>query len=107
MTLADENNRVIVKVTRKDAPAYNDGINVNDEIIAIDGFRMNSAAAVNSYIASRKIGDVVKFIYNRDGLVRELDVKVGVSGTAQYTLVLISNPTDEQQMIFRKFTGKR
>ncbi|WP_448519549.1 M61 family metallopeptidase [Rhodoflexus sp.] len=107
MTVADENNRVIVKVTRRDAPAYNDGINVNDEIIAVDGFRMNSAAAMNAYIAGRKIGDVVKVIYNRDGLVGELDVKVGTNGTAQYTLVPVSNPTEEQQLIFRKFTGKR
>lgn len=107
MTLADENNRVIVKVTRRDAPAYNDGINVNDEIIAVDGFRMNSASAVNGYIASRKIGDTVKVTLARDGLLRELTVKVGTSGTAQYNIVPIANPTPEQQAVFRKLTGRR
>jgi predicted metalloprotease with PDZ domain len=107
MTAADENNRIIVKVTRKDAPAYNEGINVNDEIIAIDGFRMNNVAAMNAYISNRKIGDAVKITLARDGLIREMTVKVGTSGVAQYTIVPISNPTDEQQTIFRKFTGKR
>ncbi|MCS7018393.1 MAG: PDZ domain-containing protein [Cytophagales bacterium] len=107
MTLADENNRIIVKVTRKDAPAYNDGINVNDEIIAIDGFRMNNAAAVNAYIANRKIGETIKVTLARDGLMREMAVKVGTSGTAQYSIVPVSNPTAEQQVIFRKLTGRR
>jgi predicted metalloprotease with PDZ domain len=107
MTAADENNRIIVKVTHKDAPAYNEGINVNDEIIAIDGFRMNNVAAMNAYISNRKIGDAVKITLARDGLIREMTVKVGTSGVAQYTIVPISNPTDEQQTIFRKFTGKR
>jgi predicted metalloprotease with PDZ domain len=107
MTAADENNRIIVKVTRKDAPAYNEGINVNDEIIAIDGFRMNNVAAMTAYIANRKAGDAVKITLTRDGLIREMTVKVGTSGIAQYTIVPISNPTAEQQTVFRKFTGKR
>ncbi|MCS6968496.1 MAG: PDZ domain-containing protein [Cytophagales bacterium] len=106
MTLADENNRVIVKVTRRGAPAYNDGINVNDEIIAIDGFRINSAAAANTYIASRTVGQTVKVLLARDGLVRELPVKVGTSGTAQYSITSLSTSSEEQEVVFRKLVRK-
>ena len=48
--------------------AYESGLNFNDEIIAIDGIRMNEEL-LNNFFKDRKKGDKIKFLISRKGLI--------------------------------------
>ncbi len=72
MTTALENGKTIVKYTEYASPAYVAGINVNDEIIAIGGIRINND--VEDVL--KKLGNPkqITFIVSRTGQIKEIEV---------------------------------
>jgi predicted metalloprotease with PDZ domain len=107
-TLEEENGRVVVRSVRKGAAGYEHGLNVNDEIVAIDGFRLTSAASVNNNVASRRPGDRVLLTVARDGLLLELQVTLDVSGVASYYLAPVSGgPSPAQKAVYDHWVGNK
>ena len=49
------------------SPAVEAGLSVNDEIISINGWRVNET--FESYDSKYKVGDVAEIIYSRDGKI--------------------------------------
>ena len=58
MTTRNDAGRLVVSQIRRDAPAYSAGLNVDDEIIAIDEFRVR-ADQLNARLDQYKPGDKV------------------------------------------------
>lgn len=103
--LSDEDGRIIVKSTDKGTAAYNGGLNVNDEIIAIDGYRMPSASFASSYFASKEQGEKVQVLISRDNLMQTLTLTMNVAGTFGYRMARIERPNETQDAIYRKWMG--
>jgi predicted metalloprotease with PDZ domain len=103
--LSDEDGRIIVKSTDKGTAAYNGGLNVNDEIIAIDGYRMPSASFASSYFASKEQGEKVQVLISRDNLMQTLTLTMNVAGTFGYRMARIERPSDTQDAVYRKWMG--
>jgi predicted metalloprotease with PDZ domain len=60
-----------ISSVRRDSPAYNYGLNVNDEILSIDGQKVED---LSKLLASKKIGDVIEVKVKRDGLEKTYSV---------------------------------
>ncbi len=103
--LADEDGRIIVKSTDKGTAAYNGGLNVNDEIIAIDGNRMPSAGFASSYFSSKEQGEKVQVLISRDNLLQTLTLTMGTSGTFGYRMTRMERTNETQDAIYRKWMG--
>jgi len=100
----DKNGKLIVRSVEVGTSAYDGGINANDEIIALDGYRVDSdnlKKIINQY----KPGDVLEVTVSRDGIIKTLDVKLKTHHNYKYKLVKVDNPTEKQQMIYNKWLG--
>jgi len=88
----------ITSVTREGS-AYESGLNVNDEIIAIDGYRIlkNELSIV---LNSRKIGDRVSILIARDGLIKEIQVELLKSTTKRLNLSFRNSIIKEEKQNF-------
>ncbi len=56
------------------SPADRVGLQRGDIILSIGGREVNSVTEIRADIAARKVGDVVKIVYDRDGVEQTVDV---------------------------------
>ena len=97
MRVADAGGQLIIKEITEGGSAYHSGLNVNDEIISIDGFRVNSAG-YSKAIAMKKPNESAKFMISRDNVMMELDIKLlpGNQYSYQAIVTVQSNVTQEK-----------
>ena len=106
---AIKDGKVMITYVVRESAAWNDGINVNDELIAIDDYRMTGAADskgvndITKAIASKKVGEKIKVTISRDGLIKTLDVKLTAANSARYRIEADKNATVEQLAIRQKW----
>jgi predicted metalloprotease with PDZ domain len=73
MTTRNDAGRLVVTQVRRDAPAHAAGLNVDDEIIAIDEFRVR-ADQLNARLDQYKPGDTVMLLVARRDQLMRLEV---------------------------------
>lgn len=74
--LRQEGDRLTITSLPKDTPAYEQGLNANDQIIAIDGVRANQTFLGN-YLGEKKIGDKVRLTIFRFDELRDIEITLG------------------------------
>ena len=84
------------------SPAYNAGLNANDELIALNGYRVRSSE-LNDRIGEMKPGDVVTVTVMRDGMLREFKVTLASNPVPEYTVTKTKNPTSLQKAIYESW----
>lgn len=98
-------NKVIVSGVARNSGAWNGGVNVNDEIISIDGSPAELALERMSVIANKKVGDVVKVKVVRDGLEKELDVTLTKNPMVRFKVDINDGATPKQLAVRKKWMG--
>ena len=84
----------------RDSPAYNDGLNVGDEILQIDGTRPDDIAKL---VSSKKTGDVIEVKVRRDGLEKKYNITLQRNFTKNLVLEPLENQTKEQMAMYKKW----
>ena len=100
--LSEENNRLMIRSIAADTPAYEQGLNTGDQVVAIDGYRATNSF-LQSYLAERKPGDTVKLTIFRFEKLRDVQFKLGANNRVDYSLKPVANPTAEQQRLYREY----
>jgi predicted metalloprotease with PDZ domain len=101
---SDIAGKLTVRGVNKESCAYTDGLNYDDEILALDGFRVNNDK-LSKLISAKKIGDVVTFLISRDDKLQELKVKLTDDVTENYQFVLKKNLTAAEEGKLKKWIG--
>lgn len=101
--LRNQNGRVIVSRITEDGPAWQAGLNVNDEIVAIDGFRVRDSKL--SYFKMRKPGDIVEMTVSRNGVLRDLLVTVAFEPEKLSGITEPEQMSGYQQLILDRWLG--
>ncbi|HYT48782.1 MAG TPA: PDZ domain-containing protein, partial [Pyrinomonadaceae bacterium] len=97
---------VTIKNVRAGTPAYEQGLNAKDQIIALDGVRVNKEL-LETLVAAKRPGDVVHVTVFRDDNLRTLDIKLGGSVEASYRIVQLPSANDQQKRIYESWlSGK-
>ncbi len=109
-TLVRDGRMTITQVLRGSG-AWNAGLNVNDELISIDNYRVNNkntsgSAELLKFIDGHKPGDVLKVTVNRDGILRVYDVTLGNNPNVRYRIAPVENPTKEQTAVRERWLKK-
>ncbi|GAB3989132.1 PDZ domain-containing protein [Spirosoma daeguense] len=91
----------IITSVRRGSAAYNDGLNVGDEVLAIDSVRVGDDLL--RLVAGHRIGDKLNVLVNRAGLVREIPVTLTQNPLASYRLEALPNRTDAQKTLYNKW----
>ncbi|HEX8177638.1 MAG TPA: PDZ domain-containing protein [Pyrinomonadaceae bacterium] len=103
-TLFMEGNRLTVRNVRAGTPAYDQGINAGDEIVALDGMRIN-LESFDARLAEKKPGDRVTLTLFRKDDLRTVEVRLGGRAVAPYRIMPVPNPTEAQRQSYRKWLG--
>lgn len=92
----------VVSVTRA-GTAWTDGISVNDEIIAVNGNRINDQAGIDRIMANKKVGDKVDVLLSRDGLVRTLSVTLKKENKGKFRIEAAKDASTQQFVVRKKW----
>jgi len=94
-----------VSQVRRDTPAVRAGVNVEDEIVAVDEHRVR-AEQWDARMDAYRAGDRVSLLVSRRDRLRRLDVTLGAEPQAAWRLELDPNATPVQQaQLGRWLTG--
>ncbi|MEO7539361.1 MAG: PDZ domain-containing protein, partial [Pyrinomonadaceae bacterium] len=100
--LADDGGRLTVKTVPVGTPAYQQGLNTNDQIVAIDGYR-TSLSFLQNYISERKPNDIVRLTVFRLDRLREVPFTLGEDMSKEYEVSPVAAPTDEQKKLYKEY----
>ncbi len=103
-TLRQDGERLTITNLPKGTPAYEQGLNANDQIIAIDGIRANQTF-LQTYLGEKKVGEKVKLTFFRFDELREIEIILGGRARSAYLIVSAETPTDDQKMIYKNYLG--
>jgi len=97
-----KSGKLIVKRVTRGTAGYQGGVNVNDEIISVDGYRVGKNK-FKDLINNKEIGSNVEILISRDGIVRTLKMPVFKAKRLKYTIGRVENPTPEQETNYKKW----
>lgn len=95
------NGKSTISSVRRGSAAYTDGLNVGDEIIAVDDVRVGDDLL--RLISDRDAGETIKVRVNRAGLLREIPVTLTQNPLLSYRLEPVANPTSAQKALYAKW----
>ena len=103
--MAEENGRLTIRSISANTPAYEQGLNTGDQIVAIDGYRA-SQSFVQSYIAEKKPNDKVKLTIFRFDKMREVAFVLGSDMRKDYSFSAVDNPTADQGRLYKGYLNE-
>ncbi|HZH29785.1 MAG TPA: PDZ domain-containing protein [Pyrinomonadaceae bacterium] len=97
--LRQDADRLIVSSVPASTPAYNQGITFNDQIVALDGQRVN-LTTFNARLEEKRPGDEVRLSVFRLDELRTVTIKLGGRAEENYRLVPLAQQTPEQKRLY-------
>lgn len=101
-----EGKMIITQIARGSG-AWNDGLNVNDEILSIDSYIINKTKAGSAemlkYIEGKRVGDKVRVSVLRDGLDKVIDVSLQKSPAVKYGISALEIPSAAQMAVRKRW----
>jgi predicted metalloprotease with PDZ domain len=94
-----DNGKDIIKFVEVDSPAASAGIDVDDELLAIDGIRV-SAEQLSDRLKDYQAGDTIEVTVFHQDRLHSLAVKLAAPQINRYEVVKIKYPTDLQAQNF-------
>lgn len=101
----DDNGRLIVSQVRRGTPAYEAGLNVDDEIIAIDEYRVR-ADRLESRLEQYRPGDDVWLLVARREQLMRIPLRLGAEPPKQWRLQVAPAATDTQRRRLAAWLGE-
>lgn len=99
---SDHNGRARVWGVIAGSPAYDAGLDIGDEILAING-RLVRSSDLQERIAEFKPGEKVKITLFREDMLREFEVALRLQDVPPYRVVKSAQPTPLQKSIFESW----
>jgi predicted metalloprotease with PDZ domain len=98
-TFSQSGSRLLVSFVERGTAAWDQGLNVNDEILEVDG---KEPMQVRDYLAEKLPGDQVTFKIIRSGIQREFTIVLGESTNQTFDLYKMNKLLPQQEMILNK-----
>ncbi|MGH9871119.1 MAG: M61 family metallopeptidase [Pyrinomonadaceae bacterium] len=102
--LAQEGERLLVKRVYAGAPAYEQGLNSGDQIVALNNMRA-SKEFLEARLAEKRAGDLVSLTIFRGDDLSVLLIKLGGRSDATYRILPVDKPTGEQKRAYQSWLG--
>ncbi|MGI8919264.1 MAG: M61 family metallopeptidase [Pyrinomonadaceae bacterium] len=102
--LTQEGDRLMVTRVLEGSPAYLQGLNTGDQIVAFDNMRVTKDF-FDARLAEKRPGQLVSLTIFRFDDLSSLPIKLGSMSDSVYRIVPVENPTEEQTRIYRSWLG--
>lgn len=93
-------NNYIKSVTRNTS-AYNGGLNVGDEILAVNGFRFDGS--FSDFTNNKKVGDKISVLISRDDIIQTIEMPLIESTSTSHNLIKKDAP---ENAVYKKWLRK-
>ncbi|SFB84411.1 Predicted metalloprotease, contains C-terminal PDZ domain [Parapedobacter composti] len=94
--------RIVVTGVNRGSGAWDGGINVKDELIAINGERLdNGGRELNRILQTAAVGDKLDVLVARDGKLRELSITLNRDTKGAFSIIPLQHATAEQESLGR------
>jgi predicted metalloprotease with PDZ domain len=104
LELSEANGQLICTTVKDKGAGYYAGVMPGDEIIALDGYRVNQLT-FNKRIRFSKVGSKMKLLLSRDERLLEREITIAPSKADSIKIEKIANPTPEQIEFYNKWIG--
>ncbi|GAA4436088.1 PDZ domain-containing protein [Pontibacter saemangeumensis] len=98
---AVSDGKVLVRSVNRGSSAYEGGLNVNDEIVALNGYRVGSD--IDSFVNRLNVGDTAEVVVAREGRLETLKIPILKDESVRFRFERVPNPSNLQQKIFNKW----
>ena len=98
--ITQEADRLMVDRVYAGSPAYEQGLNAGDQIVALDNVRV-TRDFFNARLAEKKPGDLVNLTIFRFDDLSMLPIKLGPGREGTYRIIPLTNQTEVQKKIYR------
>lgn len=100
--LTEANGNLTVRAIPAGSPAYEQGLNTGDQIVAVDGYRATNSF-LSTWIANKKVGDKIKLTIFRFDKMRDIEITLGADPRKMYSISAVPTPTAEQQALEKQY----
>lgn len=90
---------IIVSAVSRNSAAWIGGLNVNDQIISVNGSPVEVAIEKMSVIASKNVGDVITVTVKRDGLLKDIALTLKANPNVKLTTTFKTDATDAEKAV--------
>ena len=94
----DRSGGAVISSVEHDSPAALAGLSAEDEILALDGKRVDQRS-LSGALGGLKPGDKIKVLYSRRGGVRETEVVLGTKTERSFKITPLAGPTARQKAL--------
>jgi predicted metalloprotease with PDZ domain len=102
--LSQDGDRLLVSRVLEGSPAYEQGLNTGDQIVALDNMRANKEF-FEARLAEKRPGQLISLTIFRFDDLSLMPIKLGSMSNAAYRIVELEKPTEEQRKIYRSWLG--
>ena len=102
--VVQEGDRLMVRRVYAGSPAYEQGLNSGDQIVAFNNMRATKDF-FDARIAEKRPGDLVNISIFRFDDLSMLAIKLGGRIPPAYSIVPVANPSEEQKRIYQSWVG--
>jgi predicted metalloprotease with PDZ domain len=99
-----ENDRLIVRRVLAGSPAYDQGLNTGDQIVALNNMRVTKEF-FDARMAEKKPGDLINLTIFRFDDLSTLLIKLGSRTDGTYRIVPLATQTDAQKAVYKAWLG--
>lgn len=103
--LVQEGDRLMVRRVLSGTPAYDQGLNAGDQIVALDDQRVNQQLFL-AKLGEKRPGETLNLSFFRDDDLRTLAIRLGGRAAVDYRIESVGQPTPEQRRHYRSWLGK-
>jgi predicted metalloprotease with PDZ domain len=100
--LEETGGALTIKNVRAGSPAYEQGLNAKDQILALDGVRVNKEL-FETLLRSKRPETVIRVTVFRNEDLRTFEIKLGSRPNAPYRIVPLPTRTDLQKQIYESW----
>ena len=102
--VAQEDDRLMVRRVYAGSPAYEQGLNAGDQIVALDNMRV-TRDFFNARLAEKKPGDYANLTIFRFDDLSTLLIKLGPGREGSYRIVPLTGASPAQKQVYRSWLG--
>jgi predicted metalloprotease with PDZ domain len=103
-----KDGKIMITNIVRQSPAWISGLNVNDEILSIDGSRINNVSdsrlsELDRFLSNKKPGDKLQITINRDGLIRQIELTILRNPNHKFRIASLSDLSDAQIAVRKRW----
>jgi len=91
---------ILIESVRVGTPAYEQGLNAKDQILALNGARVNKDQ-FEAMVAAKRPGEIIHLTLFRNDDLRTFDIKLGGHVDEPYKLVQLPSATEQQKQTYQ------